>query len=80
VRNVSVVHWIVLGLLAVPGMLTSGCQPAGSEEELGTIVYEVPKVPGSEKPLPMPELNPGAKSDRSDASPAVPHAMPGDGQ
>ena len=62
-RNVSVLRWIALGVLLVPWASLSGCQSRASDEELGTIVYEVPKVPGSEKPFPLPDLDPNAKSD-----------------
>ncbi len=55
-----------LGLLSM-----LGCDRRIPKEELGTVVFEVPVVPGSEKPPPMPELD--AKPD-SHASPAAkPH-------
>jgi hypothetical protein len=40
-----------LGLLSI-----LGCEQRIPKEELGTIVFEVPAVPGAEKPPPMPEL------------------------
>ena len=53
----SVLRWIAMGLL----MVTFGCQQSPSKEELGTVVYEIPKVPGSEETYPIPDLNPDAK-------------------
>ena len=35
-------------------LVLPGCGPELSEEELGTIVYEVPKVSGSEAPYELP--------------------------
>ncbi len=40
-----------LGLLSI-----LGCEQRIPKEELGTVVFEVPAVPGAEKPPPMPEL------------------------
>jgi hypothetical protein len=33
----------------------SGCGPALSEEDLGTVVFEVPEVPGADEPYPFPD-------------------------
>jgi len=33
-----------------------GCEQRIPKEELGTVVFEVPAVPGAEKPPPTPEL------------------------
>lgn len=46
---------ILVGLLAAIGI--SGCGPAVPEEELGTLVFEVPKVPGAEEPYELPEIH-----------------------
>ena len=54
----SILCCLALGTLVV----SLGCQESPSKEELGTIVYEVPKVPGSEEAYPIPDLNPDAKS------------------
>jgi hypothetical protein len=35
-----------------------GCGPSLSESELGTVVYEVPKVAGADQPYQMPQLGP----------------------
>jgi hypothetical protein len=34
----------------------AGCERRISKESLGTVVFEIPSVPGSEKPPPMKEL------------------------
>ncbi len=44
-------YFCCLGLLAI-----AGCEQRISKEELGTVVFEVPAVPGGDKPPPMPEL------------------------
>ncbi len=47
--------WLVC-VWMVFGILLSGCGPALSERDLGTVIYEIPKVPGAEKPYKMPQL------------------------
>jgi hypothetical protein len=54
-----------LGLLSI-----LGCEQRIPKEELGTVVFEVPAVPGAEKPPPMPELN--AAPDSHDSLPGKP--------
>ena len=54
-----------LGLLA-----TLGCEQRVPKEALGTVVFEVPAVPGSEKPPPLPGLD---ETDHSQATPAGKH-------
>jgi len=44
------------------GLATVGCGPELSEEELGTIQYEVPKVPGADQPYELPPVS-GAEAD-----------------
>lgn len=39
-------------------ILLAGCGPAVPEGELGQVILEVPKVPGSEKPYPLPKIPP----------------------
>lgn len=57
------------GLLALCAV--SGCGPELSEEELGTVVFEIPDVPGADEPYEVPDLVPAgsseSKSGRSDA-------------
>jgi hypothetical protein len=47
-----------MNLIGGLGLLLSivGCEQRIPKEELGTVVFEVPAVPGAEKPPPMPEL------------------------
>jgi len=41
---------------------TTGCRPSSPpDEELGTVIYEVPQLPGSDQPYPLPELGPDAE-------------------
>jgi hypothetical protein len=35
-----------------------GCGPELSKSDLGTVIFEVPKVSGADKPYPMPKLTP----------------------
>ncbi len=48
---------IFLGFLGIL-MVAPGCGPAVAKNELGTIVYDVPKVPGAEKLFPIPDVAP----------------------
>jgi hypothetical protein len=36
----------------------AGCGPQVSKSDLGPVVFEVPKVAGSDEPYPMPQLGP----------------------
>jgi len=49
-----------LGLLSI-----LGCEQRIPKEDLGTVVFEIPTVPGAEKPPPMPELDGLPDSDGS---------------
>lgn len=55
-------------LLSMFLLLLCGCGPELSEHELGTVVNELPKVEGADKPYPMPQLGPPPASQ--DAIPA----------
>ena len=55
-----------LGLLSI-----LGCEQRIPKEELGTVVFEIPAVPGTEKPPPMPELE--EEGDSHDLPPGKPH-------
>jgi hypothetical protein len=48
----------VLSLILLAFSITAvlGCGPKVAREELGHVVFEVPKVPGSDKPFEMPQL------------------------
>ena len=42
----------------------AGCESDVSrDEDLGEVVFNVPHVPGADKPYKMPELGPDSKSD-----------------
>ena len=41
-------------LLFAAGAALVGCRPTGSREELGNIVYEIPRVPGADVPYAIP--------------------------
>ena len=54
-----------LVLLAV-GAVVSGCGPAVSKSDLGTVVTELPKVKGSEEPFEMKQLGPAKEHEPDD--------------
>ncbi len=45
--------WALVGLTFALGI--PGCGPNVSKSDLGTIVYEVPTIPGAEEPYKVPE-------------------------
>ena len=51
--------------------VTPGCGPSLSEEELGTVVYDVQQIPGADEPFPIPdgppESAPESESQAEDA-------------
>ena len=51
--------------LAILLLFVSGCGPALSKQDLGTVVFEVPKVSGADEPYRMQEIGP--PSERNDA-------------
>jgi len=52
------VGWSVVVGAGLASPLLWGCGPSVDEDDLGTVVEEVPEVPGSDKPFEMPELGP----------------------
>jgi len=52
--------------LAILLLFLSGCGPALSKQDLGTVVFEVPKVAGADEPYRMPQ--PGPPLERKDDS------------
>ena len=73
------------GLLAISLLIfsaTIACRPSGPSEDFGTVVTEVPKIPGAEQPYVMPELGPstsdvekaGKPKPGTDTTPAKPTA------
>ncbi|MBN1590235.1 MAG: hypothetical protein JW888_12040 [Pirellulales bacterium] len=69
-RNVSILRLIGLTAFLALFPAASGCGPSCSEEELGTIVHEVPEVPGSDKEFPLPKLDPSAASEEPTGPPS----------
>lgn len=49
---------LALSIFFVIALATPGCGPAISEKDLGTVVYEIPKVKAADQPYEMPELGP----------------------
>jgi hypothetical protein len=43
----------------------TGCGPELSKSDLGTVVFEVPKVSGSEEPYKMPANAPPSERDKN---------------
>jgi hypothetical protein len=39
------------------GLVLTGCGPAVSNKDLGTVIYEVPHVQGADEPYKLPEIN-----------------------
>lgn len=65
-RATAVLKWAGLLLLGICG----GCGPELSKNDLGTVVFEVPRVADPSKPYPMPQLGPPLKhNEEEDAHP-----------
>ena len=47
----------ILPCLFAAMLFAQGCEQRIPKEELGTVIFEVPQVPGSEKPPEMPQLD-----------------------
>jgi hypothetical protein len=45
----------------------AGCGPKLSKQDLGTVVFEVPKVAGAQKPYQLPQLGPPKDPDKRPA-------------
>ena len=63
---------ILIGIL-VCLVLLPGCEPTVEPEDLGTVQYEIPKIPGADQPYEMPELD-----EPIDGKPAEEQADGGD--
>lgn len=37
-------------------LTAAGCKPAASSKDMGTIVHEIPRVPGADKPYELPKI------------------------
>jgi hypothetical protein len=53
-------YWFGLLVLMAPLV---GCGPELSKSDLGAVVYELPKVAGSDEPYPLPQLGPAPEED-----------------
>lgn len=78
----------IVVLVAVPAAvaLAVGCQKDASRDDLGTVIYRIPQVPGADKAYPLPPLAPeksespqGPPADNSPPSPAAEKAKPSAG-
>ena len=52
-------EWAAAGLLIVCSttFATPGCAPKLRPREYGQVIHDLPKLPGAEKPYPLPELD-----------------------
>ena len=64
-------YWFGFGLLAVL-LVLAGCGPELSKTDLGTVVYELPKVAGSDEPYQMPQLGPPREDKDEDEDHPLP--------
>jgi hypothetical protein len=50
-------RWLLVLLLNLLITLTvTGCGPAVSSKDMGTIIYEIPRVQGADKPYELPKI------------------------
>lgn len=69
------VVWIAALLMGGSLLLLAGCEGAREPEDLGTVVYEIPRVEGDDQPFPLPELE--ERNPEPDAhSPLPPEPAP----
>jgi hypothetical protein len=52
------VAFILLGIGLVVLATTSGCDRGEPKDQLGSVIFEVPEVPGCDQPYEMPKLGP----------------------
>jgi hypothetical protein len=48
-------NWLAAMIVLMP---LAGCGPELSQQDLGHVVFELPKVADTDKPYPMPQLGP----------------------
>lgn len=65
-------RWLYLAALLV-ALSLAGCGAQLSKADLGTVVFEVPQVAGSEEPYQMPQLGPAAKDESERDQPVGSH-------
>ncbi len=59
----------LIGLaVCVMVLLLGGCGPALSRSDLGTVVFDLPKVAGADEPYRMPQLGPPVKDDQPEGN------------
>jgi hypothetical protein len=49
-------------------LMLGGCGPALSKSDLGTVVFDLPKVAGADEPYRMPQLGPPVKDDQREGN------------
>jgi hypothetical protein len=66
------------GLTVATSLLATGCGPAVPDRQLGSVVYEVPEVPGAKDPYQLPAAKPAEehKHDAPKVAPLTPPAKP----
>ena len=47
-----------------------GCGPRLDQEDLGEVVFEIPNVPGADKPYPLPEFAQEQPEKTTESAPA----------
>lgn len=74
VRGATTGRGFVSDALSLLMLLLSlgGCGPALSKGDLGTVVFEVPKVAGSDEPYLMPQLGPPMERKEEPGGPPLP--------
>jgi hypothetical protein len=48
--------WLYLAIF-LTGISAAGCGAQVSKADLGTVIFELPKIPGVEEPYQMPQLD-----------------------
>jgi len=66
-----------LAVVGYLGLMLPGCGPAVSPNELGTLVFTVPDVPGADQPYALPEVAPPPEVIKAKQEFSVPPKPPG---
>jgi hypothetical protein len=62
-------HWLLVLLLnLLIALALTGCGPALSSKDMGTIIYEIPHVQGADKPYELPKI---ITPHKEDANPSL---------
>jgi hypothetical protein len=59
------------GLLLILLISPAGCGPALSETDLGTVIFEMPQVPGADTPYRIPQLEAPVEQGKDHATQRV---------